>query len=81
MKSKSKAGFIAVLVIFLVVFGGVYLLSRGEDRAAGYRVAKVEKGPISSFVSTTGTLNAVITVQVGSQISGQIRELLADFNS
>ncbi len=81
MKSKSKAGFIAVLVIFLVVFGGVYLLSGGEDRAAGYRVAKVEKGPISSFVSTTGTLNAVITVQVGSQISGQIRELLADFNS
>jgi HlyD family secretion protein len=81
VKSKSKAGFIAVLVIFLVVFGGVYLLSRGEDRAAGYRVAKVEKGPISSFVSTTGTLNAVITVQVGSQISGQIRELLADFNS
>jgi HlyD family secretion protein len=81
VKSKSKAGFIAVLVIFLVVFGGVYLLSGGEDRAAGYRIAKVEKGPISSFVSTTGTLNAVITVQVGSQISGQIRELLADFNS
>jgi HlyD family secretion protein len=81
VKSKSKAGFIAALVLFIIVFGGVYLFSGGEDRAAGYRVAKVEKGPISSFVSTTGTLNAVITVQVGSQISGQIRELLADFNS
>lgn len=81
MKSKSKAGFIAALVIFIIVFGGVYLFSGGEDRAAGYRLAKVEKGPISSFVSTTGTLNAMITVQVGSQISGQIRELLADFNS
>jgi HlyD family secretion protein len=46
-----------------------------------YRIAAVERGPITSAVSTTGTLNAVITVIVGSQVSGQIKELLADFNS
>src|SRR5262249_18842599 len=38
-------------------------------------------GPIVSAVSTTGNLNAVITVQVGSQVSGQIKELFVDFNS
>jgi HlyD family secretion protein len=72
---------ISVPVLVIVVFGGVYLFSGGEDRAAGYRLAKAEKGTIVSYVSTIGTLNAVITVQVGSQISGQIKELLADFNS
>ena len=81
MKSRSKAGFIAALVVLIVVFGGFYLFSGGEDGAAGYRLAKIEKGFISTFVSSTGTLNAVITVQVGSQISGQVKELLADFNS
>ena len=49
--------------------------------ASTFRLAAVERGPIISAVSTSGTLNAVITVQVGSQVSGQIKELLADFNS
>ena len=49
--------------------------------ASMFRLAAVERGPIVSAVSTSGTLNAVITVQVGSQVSGQIKELLADFNS
>jgi len=49
--------------------------------ALSFRLAEVERGPIVSAVSTTGTLNAVITVQVGSQVSGQVKELLADFNS
>src|SRR5262249_31929774 len=39
------------------------------------------RGPLTAVVSATGTLNAVITVQVGSQVSGQIKELLADFNT
>ena len=46
-----------------------------------YRLAKVERGNITSVVSASGTLNAVTTVLVGSQISGQIKELLVDFNS
>ena len=49
--------------------------------ASTFRLAAVERGPIISAVSTSGTLNAVITVQVGSQVSGQVKELLADFNS
>jgi HlyD family secretion protein len=46
-----------------------------------WRTAAVERGDLTATVSASGTLNAVILVEVGSQISGQVRELLADFNS
>lgn len=49
--------------------------------AAAYRFARIEQGPLVAAVSTTGTLNAVTTVTVGSQLSGQIKQLMADFNS
>ena len=60
--------------------GAFWILREGRNGGVAYRTA-VERGPITSAVSTTGTLNAVITVIVGSQVSGQIKELLADFNS
>src|SRR5213593_4704260 len=41
----------------------------------------VRRGPISSVVAATGTVNPVVTVTVGSQISGQVQSLHADFNS
>lgn len=53
----------------------------GAQEAPRYRLAKVEKGNITATVSASGTLTAVTTVQVGSTISGQIREILVDFNS
>jgi HlyD family secretion protein len=46
-----------------------------------YRLAAVEQGDIASYVSATGTLNPVTMVQVGTQISGTIEKLFADFNS
>ena len=46
-----------------------------------YRTAKVEQGPILATATASGTLNAVVSVQVGSQVSGQIKEVLVDFNS
>jgi HlyD family secretion protein len=49
--------------------------------APDFRMAKIERGNITSVVSASGTLNAVTTVLVGSQISGQIKELKVDFNS
>ncbi len=51
------------------------------DAAARYRLGKVERGPLSATVSASGTLSALVTVQVGSQVSGQIKALLVDFNS
>src|SRR5215831_11984817 len=46
-----------------------------------YRMSQVERGDIAAYVSTTGTLNPVIMVQVGTQVSGTIEKLFADFNS
>jgi HlyD family secretion protein len=71
-----------VLVAVLVgagVWGYLYTQSRGS--APKYRLGKVERGPLTATVSASGSLNAVTTVQVGSQISGQVKELLVDFNS
>ncbi|HET7876792.1 MAG TPA: efflux RND transporter periplasmic adaptor subunit, partial [Methylomirabilota bacterium] len=63
------------------VIGGVYFYTQSFGSRAQFRTTPVTRGPLTAAVSATGTLNAVITVQVGSQISGQIKELYADFNS
>ncbi len=52
-----------------------------QQNGAKYRLATVERGDISSYVSATGTLNPVIMVQVGTQVSGTIEKLFADYNS
>src|SRR5438874_6865635 len=74
---------LSVALVAAVVGGGVwaYLYSQSIGNAPKYRLAKVERGPLTAAVSATGNLNAVITVQVGSQVSGQIKTLYADFNS
>ncbi len=69
------------IALLALVAWGAWSVFGGGARAPEYRLAKVERGNINSVVSASGTLNAVVTVQVGSQISGQIKELAADFNS
>lgn len=59
----------------------VIALSGGGEDAPIYRTAKVERGSVVKSVTASGKLNAVVTVKVGSQISGRVSELLADFNS
>ncbi len=68
------------LVVAAAITGG-YLYSQSVGSRPQYKTAPVTRGAITSAVSATGTLNAVITVLVGSQVSGQIKELHADFNS
>lgn len=51
------------------------------DAAPRYETGQVEQGALSASVSASGTLSALITVQVGSQVSGQIQEIQADFNT
>lgn len=76
-----KVLFFVILVVILIGVVAIYLFSNSDADRTTFRLARIERGPIISAVSSTGTLNAVITVQVGSQVSGQIKELLADFNS
>lgn len=66
------------LVVLAVV--GLLIYSR-SSRAAEYVTARIDRGDIDAVVTTTGTLNAVTTVQVGSQVSGNIVALYADFNT
>ncbi|MGH7424321.1 MAG: efflux RND transporter periplasmic adaptor subunit, partial [Candidatus Methylomirabilales bacterium] len=71
-------GILVLLALFIGVGGVAWLRS---EKSPKYRTAPVERGEIVATISASGTLNAVITVQVGSQISGRIKNLYADFNS
>ena len=69
-----------VVIVALLVIG---LMMRQCRNAGGenYQIATVTRGPITQAVTATGTLNPVVNVQVGSQVSGNIAKLFADFNS
>ena len=71
------------ILISLLVLGAVLLPFIGTDNAESpaLNLGKIKLGSIKSEVSATGTLSPVITVQVGSQVSGTIQNLYADFNS
>jgi HlyD family secretion protein len=66
---------VAAAAVAFFVWGG-----QSGDRPA-YRFAKVSRGDIKSVVSASGSLRPVVSVLVGSQVSGKILELMADFNS
>ena len=71
----AAVAFVAIVVI-------VWMVRRSKGSTdAGYRFATVTVGNIQQTVSATGTLNAVTTVQVGTQVSGQVSAIFADFNS
>jgi HlyD family secretion protein len=66
----------------VVVAAGLFaVFGQNRNSQAQHFTAKVERGEIDDVVEATGTINAVITVQVGSQVSGTIAKLNADFNS
>jgi HlyD family secretion protein len=66
----------------VVLVGGVLLVAmRSGGGEIRYATAAVDRGDVSEVVGATGTLQAVTTVQVGSQVSGTVSELNADFNS
>jgi len=70
-----------ILAGVVVVAGLVVAFELNRTTQAQHFTAKVERGEIDDVVEATGTINAVITVQVGSQVSGTIAKLNADFNS
>lgn len=67
-----------ITIIFIAAW---YLFLRNGAGSEGYMTSQVSTGNIRNTVGATGTLQAVTTVQVGSQVSGTIQELYADFNS
>lgn len=76
-----KFGVTAAIVVALGA-GGFYWVKHGKaDASSGYRTETVQRGDIRVAISSTGTLSAISTVTVGSQISGQVTDVLVDFNS
>jgi HlyD family secretion protein len=67
-------------VILLAAVGTWYWWFSGTP-PIHYKTALVDRGPITAIVTATGTVNPVVSVQVGSQVSGKITQLMADFNS
>lgn len=82
MVASKRRSLVALGVLVVVgLVGAGFWLQRSDKDEARYRTAKVERGAIVASVSATGTLNPVTSVQVGTQVSGQIKELLVDFNA
>ena len=78
MKSKAKWLFLATAAIGIAAIA--YFSLRGNGQIQNF-TAKVDRGPIDDVVEATGTINPIVTVLVGSQVSGTIAELHADFNT
>lgn len=70
------AGVIAVLIAAVVY----WMVTRGE-KPIQYKTAEIKKGKITASVASSGTVNPVTSIQIGSQVSGQIKEIFIDFNS
>ena len=82
MKTVFRKRIAFVVVTVLVVVAGVVLFGRNRQvAAADYFTAPVTEGPLRNVVIATGVVQTVVTVQVGSQVSGQVQELYADFNT
>jgi HlyD family secretion protein len=81
-KSKSYGGLI-ILILILAVGGGLTwrFYEVKTDKAPEFQTTKAARGDITQSVTATGDLQPVVTVDVGAQVSGQIKEVFVDFNS
>ncbi len=82
-RRKSMRKWMTIFVIVLLAGGGAYYYFTKADEAPqiAIRYATIERGDIIKSISATGTIQATKTVQVGSQVSGTVKALFADFNS
>jgi HlyD family secretion protein len=80
MKKKVIVGAVILVVLFGAILGYT-LIKKGKTAQVKYRTEILAKGDVESLVTTSGSLNPVDVVDVGSQVSGKIARLYADFNS
>ncbi|MDH5767940.1 MAG: efflux RND transporter periplasmic adaptor subunit [Nitrospirota bacterium] len=77
MKKKILIGIVIVIILGITAF--VIFSNKGSE--IKFKTEKVERGDIQATVTATGTVNAVTTVLVGTQVSGTIKQIYVDFNS
>ena len=80
--SRSRLSWLISIMFILLIGGwGLWYWWASGIPPIHYKTAVIERGPITAIVTATGTINPVVSVQVGSQVSGKVAQLFADFNS
>jgi HlyD family secretion protein len=77
----KKAFVLLGFLVLLAAVGGFFYMKRGSNGEAKFRWTKIDRGDVTANVTATGSLSAVTTVNVGSQVSGIVAKLYVDFNS
>lgn len=80
LKARKKSIIVYVIIVAILVAGLFYVL-RGDKGVPKFKTEKISRGDIRETVTATGTVNAVTTVLVGTQVSGTIKTMYVDFNS
>src|SRR5205809_7107151 len=76
----TKKVILAITLVFIVAVV-VFAIRRDKASAVTFFTVPIEKGSLRNMVNATGVVQTVVTVQVGSQVSGQVQDLYADYNS
>ncbi|MFZ3157111.1 MAG: efflux RND transporter periplasmic adaptor subunit [Smithella sp.] len=77
----KKIIIILSIIAVVIIATGVFFYLRENGNNMAYKTEKVSRGGINALVTATGTVNAVTTVSVGTQVSGTIKRLMVDYNS
>src|SRR5438094_6496075 len=75
-----RKGLIAIAIVLIAAIL-VFAVRKEKASAGEFFTSPVDMGPLRNTVNATGVVQTVVTVQVGSQVSGQVQELYADYNS
>ena len=83
MTKKTVVKITIPIFLIIVVVGAMAALRVRNSLVPSveYFTATIEEGPLQKLINATGSVQTVVTVPVGSQVSGQVQELFADFNS
>src|SRR5262245_3022149 len=80
-KLFNRKVMLVAVVLAIIAVGLAFSARRQKAANSQYFMAAIDKGPLRNVVNATGVVQTLVTVQVGSQVSGQVEELYADFNS
>ena len=80
-RPRSRLAWTLGIGAILLLGAGIWYWWASGPPPIRYKTMAVDRGPITAIVTATGTVNPVISVEIGSQVSGKIAKLLADFNS
>jgi len=78
---RPAARYVLLLVVLLAAAGGAWMWSTRATPSAHYTTAPITRGTIARSVTATGTVNPILTIIVGSYVSGVIQQLFCDFNT